>query len=58
MNTATLAWLITGAAGVSSGVIAGFQHRVTAESVMAISAVISVAVCLVSRLLPRSAESI
>jgi hypothetical protein len=58
MNSEQLAWLIAGTAGVSSGMIAGFQHRVTAESVMAISAVIAVAVGLVSRLLPRNADPV
>jgi hypothetical protein len=58
MNSETIAWLITGAAGLSSGVIAGVQHRVTAESVVAISTLIIVAVGLVSRMLPRGAEPI
>jgi len=55
MNSATIAWLITGAAGLASGVIAGVQHRVTAESVFAIAAVITVASSLVARVLPREA---
>jgi hypothetical protein len=58
MNSETLAWLIAGAAGLSSGVIAGTQHRVTAESVVAISAVISVAIAAVSRILPCSADPV
>jgi len=58
MNRESFAWLIAGAAGVSSGMIAGFQDRVTAESVLAISAVLSLAVGLVARLLPRSADPI
>ena len=54
----SLAWLITGAAGISTGVIAGVQHRVTAESVVAIATLIIVAVGLVSRVLPRDAASV
>ena len=54
----TLAWLITGAAGISTGVIAGVQHRVTAESVVAIATLIIVAIGLVSRVLPRDAASV
>jgi hypothetical protein len=58
MNSETIAWLITGASALSSGVIAGVQHRVTAESVLAISTLIVVAIGLVSRVLPRGAEPI
>jgi hypothetical protein len=58
MNSEPLAWLITGAAGLSSGVIAGVQHRVTAESVLAIATLIIVAVGLVSHVRPRGAEPI
>jgi hypothetical protein len=56
MSIETTAWLITSVAGISSGVIAGVQHRVTASSVVAITAVIVVATGLVSRILPRDAD--
>jgi hypothetical protein len=53
MNSATIAWLITGAAGLASGVIAGVQHRVTTESVIAIAVVIPLASGAVARVRPR-----
>jgi hypothetical protein len=56
MSTEMTAWLITSVAGISSGVIAGAQHRVTASSVVAITAVIAVAAGILSRILPRNAD--
>lgn len=56
MNTETTAWLVTSVAGISSGVIAGVQHRVTTSSIVAISAVVAVAAGLLSRILPRDAD--
>jgi hypothetical protein len=56
MNTETTAWLITSVAGISSGVIAGVQHRVTPSAVVAISAVLAVAAGILSRILPRNAD--
>lgn len=56
MSTETTAWLITCVAGISSGVIAGIQHRVTAGSVVAITAVVVVATGLLSRILPRDPD--
>jgi hypothetical protein len=54
MSTETVAWFIACIAGISSGMIAGVQHRVTASSVVAITAVVTVAAGIVSRILPRS----
>jgi type III secretory pathway component EscV len=56
MSTETTAWFIAMVAGISSGVIAGIQHRVTTSSVVAITAVLAVATGLVSRILPRDAD--
>lgn len=56
MNTETTAWLITSVAGISSGVIAGVQHRVTTSSVVAITAVLAVATGILCRILPRDAD--
>ena len=56
MSIETTAWLITSVAGISSGVIAGVQHRVTTSSVVAIAAVVVVATGLVSWILPRDAD--
>jgi hypothetical protein len=56
MSTETTAWLIASVAGISSGVIAGVQHRVTTSSIIAISAVLAVATGLLSRILPRDAD--
>jgi hypothetical protein len=54
----SIAWIIAGAAGISIGVIAGLQHEVTANAVVAISAVIAVAVGALSRILPRHADRV
>ncbi|HEU4732841.1 MAG TPA: hypothetical protein VFT22_33330 [Kofleriaceae bacterium] len=56
MNAQMTAWMITSVAGIASGVIAGLQQRVTASSVLAITAVVAVAAGLVSRVLPRDAD--
>jgi hypothetical protein len=56
MSIETTAWLITSVAGISSGVIAGLQHRVTTSSVVAITAVVVVATGLVFRILPRATD--
>jgi hypothetical protein len=56
MSIETTAWLITSVAGISSGVIAGMQHRVTTSSVVAITAVVAVAAGLVFRILPRAPD--
>jgi hypothetical protein len=56
MSTETTAWLIASIAGISSGVIAGVQHRVTISSVVAITAVVAVATGILSRILPRDAD--
>jgi ABC-type nickel/cobalt efflux system permease component RcnA len=56
MNTETTAWLIVGVAGTCSGVIAGLQHRLTAGSVVAITAVLAIAAGAVFRILPRDAD--
>jgi len=58
MNTETTAWLVASVAGISTGVIAGMQHRVTTSSIVAISAVIAVATALLSRILPRDADQV
>jgi len=58
MNTETTAWLVASVAGISSGVIAGVQHRVTTSSIVAISAVIAVATGLLSRILPGNADHV
>ena len=58
MNTETTAWLVASVAGISSGVIAGVQHRVTTSSIVAISAVVAVATGLLSRILPRNADHV
>ena len=56
MSTETTAWFIAGIAGLSSGVIAGVQHRVTTSSVVAITAVVAVATGILSRILPRDVD--
>jgi hypothetical protein len=56
MSIETTAWLVTSVAGISSGVIAGVQHRVTTSSVVAITAVVVVATSLVFRILPRAPD--
>jgi len=58
MNTETTAWLVASVAGISSGVIAGVQQRVTTSSIVAISAVVAVAAGLLSRILPRNADHV
>jgi hypothetical protein len=58
MNTETTAWLVASVAGISTGVIAGMQHRVTTSSIVAISTVIAVATVLVSKILPRNADHV
>ena len=57
MNREVLAWLVAGIAGTCSGVVAGIDHRVTAGSMLAISAVIATATGLVTWLLPRGARA-
>jgi len=58
MNMETTAWLVASVAGISTGVIAGMQHRVTTSSIVAISAVIAVATALLTRILPRDADQV
>ena len=58
MNRETTAWLVASVAGISSGVIAGVQHRVTTSSIVAICAVVAVAAGLLSRILPRNADHV
>jgi hypothetical protein len=58
MTAEKTAWLVTGVAGISSGVIAGVQHTVTTTSLLAISAVVVVAVGILSRILPRHADHV
>jgi hypothetical protein len=57
MRPETTAWLIVSVAGISSGVIAGIQNQVTATAVIAIAAVVAIAAGVVSRVLPRHADS-
>jgi len=56
MTTEITAWLVVSIAGISSGVIAGVQQRVTASAVLAICAVALAAAAIVFRLLPRHAD--
>jgi hypothetical protein len=58
MSTETRAWLVVSVAGISCGVIAGLPQHVTTGAVIAISAVVAVAAVLVSRILPRHADSL
>jgi hypothetical protein len=58
MTTETAAWLVASVAGIASGVIAGAQHTVTTSSIVAISAVVVVAVGILSRILPRHADHV
>ena len=58
MNTETTAWFVASVAGISSGVIAGVQHRVTTSSIVAISAVVAVATGILSWLLPRQTDHV
>jgi hypothetical protein len=58
MTVEKTAWLVTSVAAISSGMIAGAQHTVTATSIITISAIIVVAVGILSRILPRHADHV
>lgn len=58
MTTESLAWLVALVAGTAIGVIAGVQHRATANAAIAIAIVIAVATTLVARILPRAGDPV